>query len=507
MKDLNKTVLLLLLLFNVNNNLQAKQITKDFSPKINVEFIYAKKKLPDSIYVHIYPTNSFWDETINITAKIDLNNRSALVFPQIRKPTLILISLINSENANNIGWYYIEPGDNIHMKISSSSAKDTIIFSGSGSEKFKLIEKLTRQFEEFDSVRRSLPFFDNKKISDLDINLQKFTSIVQLYTTEMLESVSVYKNQLSPNIRDILKYEYALKCHNEWGWRIEFLYDYYKDSINYRSKIRNFYNLNRDKFISKSDDDNCITCPFYIGNIASSLKRTLYMNNESESADLVKYYNLLKNNYSKSIKERLLIEFLNSKWTMEKISNYNPKLYDSLFIDAKKYLTSEYGREIVIKKSKFRKGTLFFNVDFIDLNGKNINTAALKGKVFLMDIWGEGCGGCAAFHTKFHTKIWPALKNNNDFIVLSVSIDKKREKWIQGISTGKLSSYDYLNVSTGPKGVDHSFLKHYDINYIPFLLLVDKDGRIITKISGFESTDELIEIIKSALNGPILTAR
>jgi len=507
MKHLNKVIFLFLLLFNVNNNLQARQIIKDISPKINVEFIYAKKKLPDSIYIHTYPTNSFWDETINMTATIDLNNKSALVFPQIKIPTLILISLINSDNANNIGWYYIEPGDDIHMKILSRSAKDTILFSGPGSEKFKLIEKLTGQFQEFDNARRSLPFFDNKKISDLDLNLEKLTSIAQQYTTEMLKSVSAHENQLNPNIKNILKYEYALKCQNEWGWRIEFLYDYYKDNINYRSEIRNFYNLNRDKFTSKSSDSNCIACPFYIGNIASSLKRTLYMNNESESADLVKYYNLLKNNYSGLIKERLLIEFLNSKWTMEKITNYNPKLYDSLFIDANKYLTSEYGKEIVIKKGKFRKGTSFFDTDFVDLNGKNINTTVLKGKVFLIDIWGEGCGGCAAFHTRFHTDIWPSLKNNKDFAVLSVSIDKKKEKWIQGISTGKLSSYNYLNVSTGPKGVDHPFLKHYNINYIPFLLLVDKEGKIITKIAGFESTAELIEIIKSALNEPLLTAR
>ncbi|UCS92306.1 TlpA family protein disulfide reductase [Echinicola marina] len=149
--------------------------------------------------------------------------------------------------------------------------------------------------------------------------------------------------------------------------------------------------------------------------------------------------------------------------------------------------------------SSLGQGQALQGAVFTGLDGKPIDLSTLKGKVLLLDFWYTGCKACINFFSSRISKIEEHFKENPDFQMVSISADKDRARWVRSIESGRYTSHNALNLYTGGKGFQHSFLENMDISAFPRLILVEDDGTIRQAGGLKQPLEDMIKLIEEAL--------
>lgn len=124
---------------------------------------------------------------------------------------------------------------------------------------------------------------------------------------------------------------------------------------------------------------------------------------------------------------------------------------------------------------KFAVGKPFYDFSLPDSTGKIYSLSDFKGKVLVIDFWFNGCVGCK--------QMVPVLEeleneiNNQSIQFISIGIDK-RDSWLKGI--GRYSSPNSLQLFTEGRSSDHPMMKYLNIYSYPRIIVVDKDGEILS---------------------------
>jgi len=135
-------------------------------------------------------------------------------------------------------------------------------------------------------------------------------------------------------------------------------------------------------------------------------------------------------------------------------------------------------------------GELAPEIALADPTGKMISLTSLRGKYVLVDFWASWCGPCRGENPNV-VSAYEKYKNKN-FTVLGVSLDDNKDSWLEAIKADKLN---WQHISDLKKW-ESTVVSAYQIEGIPFNVLLDPSGKIIAKeLRGQALQDTLANIL------------
>lgn len=167
----------------------------------------------------------------------------------------------------------------------------------------------------------------------------------------------------------------------------------------------------------------------------------------------------------------LIDDFMTVYFPLEQVE----KSYDRLTDEVKR---SHLGRALGAKVANMRAvspGSMAPDFTLPTPDGTQIRLSDLRGKVVLIDFWASWCGPCR--HELPNVKAIYEKHRADGLEVLGVSLDNKRDKWLEAIEEEELPwiQVSSLNGFACPAAVQ------YNVTAIPRLYIIDTDGKIIAQ--------------------------
>ncbi len=131
--------------------------------------------------------------------------------------------------------------------------------------------------------------------------------------------------------------------------------------------------------------------------------------------------------------------------------------------------------ELVNKLKVTAVGQVAPEIALANPDGQIVKLSSLRGKYVLIDFWAKWCGPCRGENPNV-VKAYHKFKSKG-FEVYSVSLDRNKADWLQAIKEDGLT---WTHVSD-LKYFDCQAARDYNVNAIPFSILLDKNGVILAK--------------------------
>ena len=131
--------------------------------------------------------------------------------------------------------------------------------------------------------------------------------------------------------------------------------------------------------------------------------------------------------------------------------------------------------DMVDKNKTLAIGQVAPEIALPDPSGKIVKLSSLRGKYVLIDFWAKWCGPCRRENPNV-VRAYQTYKDKG-FEVFGVSLDRSKEDWVKAIQEDNLT---WTHVSD-LKYFQSEAAVLYNIQSIPFSVLIDPNGVIIAK--------------------------
>ena len=141
----------------------------------------------------------------------------------------------------------------------------------------------------------------------------------------------------------------------------------------------------------------------------------------------------------------------------------------------------------IAQAAKLAEGQKTPDFAFPDVNGKKWGPKDFRGKYLIIDFWASWCGPCRQEipHIK---EVYKKYKDKG-LEILSVSVDAKPADWKKAMAEERMAWPQVNAVESKP------VMASYMFSGIPYLVVVDKEGKIVEKNVRGESLDKAMEKI------------
>lgn len=384
---------------------------------------------------------------------------------------------------------FIEPLDSIHIEYNGKGIRGKIkqnelIFSGKGSEKFIVMNIIAHSKPNNVVTKGKYNSFEKRFVQEL---LNEADSIY-IYKKRILNS---YKKQLRNDVFE--RFDAEIYGLSNFG-----LYDllsiHFQSSQKDKDIITPYIDVLKNRKF-KNFTSQALQAPNYLLYLLDRAYAFTNFNCKKSNIQPIDVYNQLVSSYKNKVREKILMYFiLSGGYGTNKIQS------DLIFQDVSKYVTTKAYYKMIVHLSKsLKSGASAFNFKLPDTTGKIVNLTDFKGKTVIIDCWFTGCSSCADVAKVLDSEILPIYNNNSDLIFVSVCVDKSKAMWIRSIKSKKYTNEKSINLYTNGEGMSHPFIKNYNFNTFPQILLVDKMGRIYSPALPRDSKN-MIQVINAALS-------
>lgn len=111
-----------------------------------------------------------------------------------------------------------------------------------------------------------------------------------------------------------------------------------------------------------------------------------------------------------------------------------------------------------------------------DINGLNVRLSDFRGKVILLNFWATWCPPCREEIPSMQS-LYEKL-NNNGLEIIAVSIDKKGKEAVTPFVKNHQMTFRVL------LDPEQEISTTYGVNAIPESFILDKEGKIVNKVTG-----------------------
>ncbi|WP_288878862.1 TlpA family protein disulfide reductase [Pedobacter panaciterrae] len=370
-----------------------------------------------------------------------------------------------------------EAGDSVKITIDHTETGAGILsnssFSGKSADKYTLREHI-KNFTASGTLSDEIGFDGNLTGDTLGNRL----SAIQVKELEMLEA---YKDKLTDLAFNVIKSEICF-MYNPYYNRIKSYLENAAPSLQSAEKTAFVKRFRRELMapVKFGIPDSCLVqSQTYVDFIFGGLKAYALVGRQYQEPDTL--FDLVKAIQTDAIREPLIMLCFKEK----RSANIAKQLSEAESL----ITSSRYKSMLKTIRSQYAERLLDYTVT--DPKGQVVKLSRYANKVVLLDFWYNGCGYCARYYQTVLKKVEDLFKDNKGVVFLSISIDKSRKKWLDGIESKKYTSPDAINFNTNGQGQKDPLVANNNITAAPHVILLNKAGRIAqnnsTKLYEYES--------------------
>lgn len=462
------------------------------------------QEIPDSIQVSFYKGMvgtglGAFRQRIEVQKKLD--GSFVFSFPTAQPISAFgLWIFYPREHGRQSNVYYAEPSDQIEIKVSKvvdtarrfyNGKPNTIRldFSGKGAEKYIVNDRIQdiiiyiadlevkRSRKEFGE--KGKPTYKHKlespeyyKSKEFEEYLNTCYANIKAGTERIQDTLSKYQYQLGKDVTDFFLCEKKSLDYYFTG-TMERVYRYSKHEET-KKALLDFYFSKIGSITHEPESKWWIYGPTYRKLRSIQQMTELNFKTAGNGFAFDVQYNAIKEVENTELREIMLTDFFVNDIYSRYVNNDESR--DSCLNDALNFVKNPELNGILSFQLRFTKGSKMSDFSFSDTLGNHVGLKDLKGKAFVLDFYFLGCASCSAFAKRFEKEVYPEFANRPDFKILSVNINDKKENWTKAIRSGLYSQPNSIHLNTG--GYNHPLFKKYSILTFPWVILVDKEGKV-----------------------------